>query len=120
MQLAASALKSRLFRNNVGQAWTGEMRRTADGGVFIKNPRPLHAGLVKGSSDLIGWSCITITPQMVGQEVAVFTAIEVKNGKDRLTQEQRAFIDAVRAAGGIAGVASSVEDANKIIKEYLK
>lgn len=118
IQIAASSVKTRLFRNNVGMGWAGRADRTQDGGVYIKDPRPLHAGLVEGSSDLIGWACIQITPEMVGREVAVFAAIEVKNGKDRLSTKQSAFIEAVKTAGGIAGVARTVEDAAEIIRQY--
>ena len=51
---------------------------------------------------------------MVGTTVAVFTSIEVKTASNRLTPEQQQWLDAVQAAGGIAGVARSVEDALRI------
>ena len=72
-------------------------------------------GLAKGSSDLIGWTTRTITPEMVGQQVAVFTSIEVKSATGRIRPEQQQWIDAVQAAGGIAGVARSVEDAQQLL-----
>jgi hypothetical protein len=62
------------------------------------------AGLHKGSSDLIGWKTVEITPDMVGQHVAIFTAVEVKTGSGRTTAEQEQFLQAVRAAGGIGVV----------------
>jgi len=71
-------------------------------------------GLCKGSADLIGWRTVTITPEMVGQQVAVFTSIEVKSERGRLAAEQQQWLDAVLSAGGIAGVARSVEDALRI------
>ena len=49
-----------------------------------------------------------------GRQLAVFTAIEVKD-KGRPTPEQLAFIDVVRKAGGLAGVARSVEEAQAIL-----
>jgi hypothetical protein len=86
----------RLFRNNVG------VLRDREG-------RAVRFGLAPGSSDLIGWRTVTITPDMVGQKVAVFTALEVKapGGTHKVTAEQRRFLDVVEAAGGIAGVARS-------------
>ena len=75
---------------------------------------PVRYGLQPGSSDLIGWRTVTITPEMVGQQVAVFTSIEVKTPTGRIRPEQQQWLDAVQAAGGIAGVARSVEDALRI------
>jgi dihydroxyacid dehydratase/phosphogluconate dehydratase len=46
--------------------------------------------------------------------VAVFTSIEVKSATGRLRPEQRQWLEAVQAAGGIAGVARSVEDAARL------
>jgi hypothetical protein len=72
----------------------------------------------RGSADLIGYRSITITPEMVGQQVAVFTSIEVKTPTGRLRPEQQAWLDTVQAAGGIAGVARSVEDALRIMTAH--
>ncbi|MEY3973778.1 MAG: hypothetical protein RIS59_139 [Pseudomonadota bacterium] len=93
----------RLFRNNTG---TLPDPRTG---------RPVQFGLARGSADLIGWRTITITPEMVGQRVAVFTSIEVKTTSGRTTPAQQAWLGAVRTAGGIAGVARSVRDAEEIL-----
>jgi len=71
--------------------------------------------LCVGSSDLIGWRSVTVRPEDVGRRLAVFVAIEAKTGGARLTKEQRAFVEAVRAAGGLAGVARSVEDAAALL-----
>lgn len=93
----------RLFRNNTGQGWQGQTRREGNL-LIVANPRPLQAGLHKGSSDLIGWKTVEITADMVGQHVAVFTAVEVKTGSGRTTAEQEQFLQAVRDAGGIGVV----------------
>ena len=61
---------------------------------------PVRFGLCPGSSDLIG-----IAPG------GVFVAIEVKNAKGRVSEEQTRFIDAVVAKGGRAGVARSALEA---------
>jgi len=93
----------RLFRNNTGQGWQGQTRREGNL-LIVANPRPLQAGLHKGSSDLIGWKTVEITADMVGQHVAVFCAVEVKTGSGRTTAEQEQFLQAVRDAGGIGVV----------------
>ena len=93
----------RLFRNNTG---TLPDPRTG---------RPVQFGLARGSADLIGLRTVTITPDMVGQQVAVFTSIEVKTPKGRPTAEQQNWLHMVRRAGGIAGIARSVRDANEIV-----
>lgn len=122
MQKIRSALsvgRVRLFRQNVGRAWrgTGEVWRGKL--LTITNPRPVEAGLCKGSSDLIGWTQVTITPDMVGKTLAVFTAIEVKHGGNSASPEQENFIRVVNSAGGIAGVAYSVEQARDIIENGI-
>jgi hypothetical protein len=98
IRLACGTGSCRLFRNN-----TGTLRD--------QNGRPVTFGLARGSADLIGWTTRTITPDMVGQRIAVFTSIEVKTPTGRVSPEQRQWLEAVQAAGGIAGVARSVADA---------
>jgi hypothetical protein len=81
----------RLFRNNVGV-------------LVDRYGTHVRYGLCPGSSDLIGWTSRTITPADVGETWAIFTAVEVKSATGRLTQEQRVFLHAVEAAGGLASV----------------
>ena len=93
----------RLFRNNTG---TLPDPRTG---------RPIQFGLARGSADLIGIKQITITPDMVGQTIGVFTSIEVKTPTGRVTPQQRNWLTMVRKLGGIAGIARSIRDANEIL-----
>ncbi len=72
-------------------------------------------GLARGSADLIGWRTITITQAMVGTRLAVFTSIEVKTPTGRIRPEQQAWLTAVNQAGGIAGIARSVTDAQLLL-----
>ena len=65
---------------------------------------------------MIGWTSRTITPEMVGQQVAIFTSIEVKAATGRIRPEQQQWLNAVQAAGGIAGVARSVGEAMDILQ----
>jgi dihydroxyacid dehydratase/phosphogluconate dehydratase len=52
---------------------------------------------------------------MVGTQLAVFTSIEVKSPTGRVRPEQKTWMDAVQAAGGVAGIARSVKDAQRIL-----
>lgn len=88
-----------------------------------RNGRPVAYGLgseagrpMPGTSDAIGLHCITITPDMVGRQVAVFTAIEAKD-RASLTPQQRRFLLMVHSLGGIAGCARSIDDALRIINQ---
>jgi hypothetical protein len=107
----------RLFRNNVGTGWAGRAKRDKSDPslVHVFGARPLHAGLCVGSSDLIGWRSVVITPAMVGQRVAVFVGLEAKTGGGVLTPEQRAFIQVVQSAGGLAGEVRSLEAARVVL-----
>lgn len=92
----------KLWRNNVGQ---------------LKNERGQYVryGLCEGSSDLIGYVSLNITPDMVGKRIACFTAIEVKTDTGKLTLDQERFLSVVRADGGIAFVARSKDEAAECI-----
>lgn len=105
-----------LFRANVGQAWTGsKIERLPGNRVLIHDARPFTTGLPPGFSDLFGLVPVTITPDMVGQQVASFLALEVKTPKGQPTDQQEAFLTAVNSNGGRAGVVRSVEDARRVV-----
>ena len=128
--LACGNGDSRLWRNNVGTGWAGPSTRVTaqnraalaqslrPGDVVIRGGRPLHAGLCVGSSDLIGYRSVSITGAMVGSQVAVFTAVEVKSAAGRASVEQRAFLERIRTAGGRSGIARSVDDAFVILRGH--
>ena len=94
----------RLFRNETGS---------------LPNPKTgkwVDFGLAKGSSDLIGFKTIEVTPDMVGEKLAVFTSIEVKNKRGKVSELQHNWLQVVKKAGGITGVARSIQDALNILK----
>lgn len=103
IRLALSRAGSVMHRNNVG-AYRDETGRVIRYGVG-------HPG----GSDLIGWTPVLITPDMVGSTLAVFTAIEVKTPTGRPTQHQLNFITQVLRGGGLAGIARSPNDAVQIV-----
>ena len=95
--------EARLFRNQVGS---------------LPDPRTgrlVTFGLARGSADLIGWRTVTITQAMVGTRLAIFTSIEVKTPTGRVRPEQQAWLEAVTQAGGLAGIARSVTDAQALL-----
>jgi hypothetical protein len=102
-QLLATELGGRLFRNNVGRLKLPNGKWLAYG---VGNP---------GGSDLIGWMPVVITGEMIGKVFAVFTAAEVKLPHRNPTVSQVRFIEAVKNAGGYAGVVRSDQDLLRII-----
>lgn len=121
--LTCSRGPTRLFRQNVGSGWVGPSQRftraetvlVQAGDVLVRQAKPLQAGLCVGSSDLVGWTSVEVTADMVGQRLAVFSAVEVKAVRGVLRPEQATFIARVSEAGGLAGVARSPEDAEGVL-----
>ena len=81
MVWGAVAATTILFRVNTGKAWLSGMgpagvRRLTDGSVHIQAARPIALGFARpngdtvvGTPDLIGWTSVLITPDMVGQTI---------------------------------------------------
>lgn len=92
-----------LFRNNVGT-------------VALENGGMIRYGVGgPGGSDFIGYKTLVITPDMVGDRVAVFVAIESKRPGGNLTEAQEEFLRNVTYDGGKAGVVHSVEELARIL-----
>lgn len=90
----------RMFRTNSGMAWAGKSTLKGEFRI-IKNARPFH-GMPEGFPDLTGWTEIEITPDMVGQKIAVFTTVEVKaTGKIKPESKQGKFRDLILRMGGL-------------------
>lgn len=101
---AASKLGVVLMRNNVG-CLPAPGRR----GIFHRY------GLGPGTSDLIGWRTLSVE----GQFVAQIVAIELKVPGRKPTENQQRFLDAVVAAGGLAGCVHSVDEAISLLQTPL-
>lgn len=102
IMLALSQAGCTVFRNNTGAYKDGD--------------RYIRYGLAVGSSDLI---CIT--------KNGVFMAVEVKKqgwkipkNPDKRIQNQINFINIVKSKGGIAGFATSAEEAIRLLNEQEK
>lgn len=119
IQLDAAQKGVQLWRNN-------------SGALPDQNGRPIWFGLGSfkskdpfASSDYIGITPVLITPDMVGQVVGVFTAVETKetNWKfsptNKKEQRQLNFINLVQRLGGFAGFASKIEDFRRIVKREV-
>ena len=107
--------KTRLFRNTVGSGYVGPHVYGGGGSILITKPSRITFGLGTGTSDLIGWQSVTVTPGMVGRTIAQFVSVEGKSETGRVTPEQTAFIATVRTAGGLAGVFRSTDDVRRIL-----
>jgi len=79
--------------------------RNNTGALTDATGRLVRYGLCKGSADIIG-----IAPD------GRFLAVECKTATGRVRPEQVQFLDAVRKAGGLAGVARSADDAVNIVR----
>ena len=114
----------RVFRNNVGAALLISHKHGFTKQSIISKCIELatklgaHAsrirfGLHEGSGDLIGYRRVTVTPEMVGREVAVFLSVEVKTSTGRPSEEQVRWLEHIQSVGGIAIIARSPEQATE-------
>ncbi len=85
-----------VWRNQVG------LFKTMDG-------RTVNIG-VKGSADLMAVKPTVITPDMVGQTLAVFVAVEVKTATGRQSEPQKKWQAAVEKLGVEYILARSEQD----------
>lgn len=113
IQLEAPKMGVTLLRNNSGAFKDDSGRLVRYGLGQVSNIQPFK------SSDLIGWTEVIVTEDMIGKRIAIFTAIEVKkeNWKpsgDEREDKQRKFIQWVNYRGGIAAMINSVEDFVKL------
>ena len=76
-----------------------------------KNGRWITCGVgPNGAADQIGFYSMTITPEMVGSKVAVFTAFEIKTPTGDVREDQLRFLESVRSRGGISCVLRDPEE----------
>lgn len=107
VRIEASRKGVTLFRNNVGALQDEDGRWIRYG--LANDSKTLNETIKSG--DLIGWRPVVITPQHVGFRIAQFVSREIKapgwqfTGVGREVQ-QKAWADAVNAAGGDAGFAT--------------
>lgn len=108
---------ARVFNNPVGNGWLGNVISERGDIVTLAGARRVAFGLHKGSSDLVGWNSLLITPEHVGRTLAIFSALEVKKpgGRHPVTADQQTFIAAVLEAGGFAGAVTNAAQARHVL-----
>lgn len=100
-----------LFRNDNGYAvMGGEKTFNKDKTVDVIGGRWLPFGIDPGSGDLVGWTPVIVTQEMVGKHLAVFTSIEDKSEHDEIREDQYQWARRVREDGGIAKIVRTVGD----------
>ena len=93
--------------------------------AFEVDGRFQRSGLVKGSADLIG--IVTRQVKLLAlakvcgeyvrfENVGIFLALEIKEGKGRLSLEQRMFLDLVNRMGGVGREIRSIEEAIEAVE----
>ena len=82
-------------------------------------PRGNQPDNLKGG-DRIGWTRKIITPDMVGESVAIFTSIEIKGPGDVLKNGQINWHNLVLENGGISEIWKDKKGEIEIIKEVVK
>lgn len=115
--LSARSRNQRLIRVNSGMGWISENKVRVStptkvvlypGDILLRKARPFH-GAPEGTPDICGFTSVTVTDDMVGKPVAIFTGYEVKATGD-LRPRQKKFGDMIRMMGGIFKVVRSEED----------
>lgn len=117
--------KCRLFRNNSGafKDESGRLIRFGVGNTSAAENKKYKSG------DYIGWFPLTITADMVGKTIAVYTELEMKKPSFKIREAypincrehaQHNRIKLIRAQKGIAGFARNWQDVDNLIKDFYK
>jgi len=121
----------KLFRNNTGRAYQGSGKPIrvqkptkmlmVPGDVLLKCARIIDFGLMKGSGDTIGITTKIVDDAFIekyrDKPIGILTTIEVKTPTGKLSPEQKHWIKRIKELGGLAGMATDVEGALKIIND---
>jgi hypothetical protein len=92
----------RQLKNTPGWLISAIKKVVSERFAILLSPTRVETGLMAGASDNIGITTITVTQDMVGKPIGVFTAIENKSIRDRWQKGQQEFLQMVADAGGIA------------------
>lgn len=105
-----------VLRVNAGEFWGGKIIAHTGDKLLLGHPTKIQ-GAPKGTSDLIGCRTVTVTPEMVGKQVGIFVALEVKKPGESPRPEQLNYLDVMRRRGAITGWARSPDEALRILED---
>jgi hypothetical protein len=106
--LQTLGVDQRRARISCGSAWVSDkvlhVKRPTEvklfpGDIVLRGGRAFH-GAPAGTADYVGFDSVVVTPDMVGQRVAIFAADEIKSPRDRLSKLQKRFKAMVIRLGG--------------------
>lgn len=89
----------------------GKATKIHNTGIFDPRRKLFRTNQNKGVSDIL--ACVKDKKTGLG----IFIACEVKSKNGKLTPEQGRFLDEIKANGGIAFVARSVDDVMEVLKK---
>ena len=89
--------------------------RNSVGALKDENGRMVQFGLGTGSPDLVGYKKVTVTPDMVGKDLAIFVGMEIKMPGKKPRADQKHWLDSLAASGGIAGFVTSEDQALDLV-----
>lgn len=107
------------FRTNVGEAWQGDVKKLDDGSLLIRNPRRFQTGLPPGFSDLFCVVPVTITPDMVGKQLALAAFLEVKTPRGQASKPQKNFLEQMKKLGAITAIVRAPDQAIKALTTQI-
>lgn len=122
IRMAVDSPHCRFFRNHVGTGWHGvvDKKTTTGGSLVLRNARKVTFGLEPGSQDLFGWVTVTVTPEMVGKQIAVVAGIEVKRPGKKPEPAQVRWAKNMAEMGAICIVATSAQEALDELRKKIE
>jgi len=102
-----------LFRNEPLIVWEGGREIIAKmdqyfpikkGSRIVIGPTKKTSGFPQGAGDLIGYTEVIITADMVGKPIAIFTSRTNKGEHDNLTKLKKNWHNKIIEAGGISEI----------------
>lgn len=122
IRLEASKRGIYLFRNNSGAFHATDGRFVRFG--LANDSERINKNLKSG--DLIGFIPVTITPEMVGEKIAIFASIEIKKYDHEIksnssrVKAQKAWVELVKCNGGFSIMTNSLDNFLSELYVYKK
>lgn len=119
----------RVWQNPCGQGVVGraiqritrkQVVEVYPGDYIVRGGQIVKYGLVPGSGDLIAEVSTIIEPHHVGRRMGVFASFEGKTGTGRMSDDQRAWHEARKAAGSISVEVREAKDGAEGIRRWLE